>query len=176
MAKICLWKIETGRGLAEEHPMIRKGSVIWLSKEAASGGWPVRGTMSACLHPQLCSTLCDPKDYSPPDSSAQGIPLEWVAVSSFRRSSPPRDQTHISCIGRQIHHWAAWDAWEEPQVRDQWDVCLGALLLLGHLWAAATGSDRTSMVVKRRSGPSEASKEGSRSPGGNTSRYLGWRL
>ena len=27
---------------------------------------------------------------------------EWVAISSFRGSSQPRDQTHVSCIGRQI--------------------------------------------------------------------------
>ena len=35
---------------------------------------------------QLCPTLCDPMDYSPPDSSVHGILqariLEWVAVSS----------------------------------------------------------------------------------------------
>ena len=38
--------------------------------------------------------------------------LEWVAVSSFRGSSRPRDQTHVSgvfCIGRQIlYHWATF--------------------------------------------------------------------
>ena len=28
--------------------------------------------------------------------------LEWVAISSSRRSSQLRDQTHFSCIGRQI--------------------------------------------------------------------------
>ena len=47
-----------------------------------------------------CPTLCDPMDCSPPDSSIQGIIqagiLEWVAMSSSRGSSPPRDQTHIS--------------------------------------------------------------------------------
>ena len=37
--------------------------------------------------------------------------LEWVAISSSRGSSPPRDQTHISCIGRQILYcWANWEA------------------------------------------------------------------
>ena len=30
--------------------------------------------------------------------------LEWAAVSFFRGSSRPRDQTCISCIGRQILH------------------------------------------------------------------------
>ena len=60
-----------------------------------------------------CLTLCDPMDCSPPGSSVQGILqariLEWVAISSSRGSSPPRDQTHVSCssfIGRQIlYHW-----------------------------------------------------------------------
>ena len=40
--------------------------------------------------------------------SRQGI-LEWVAISSFRGSSQPRDQTHVfyvSCVGRQVlYYW-----------------------------------------------------------------------
>ena len=48
----------------------------------------------------------DPMDCSPPGSSVHGISqarmLEWVAISFSRRSSQPRDQTHISCVGRQI--------------------------------------------------------------------------
>ena len=28
--------------------------------------------------------------------------LEWVVISSSRVSSQPRDQTHVSCIGRRI--------------------------------------------------------------------------
>ena len=54
---------------------------------------------------QSCPTLCDPMDCSLPGSSIHGILqariLEWVAISSFRWSSQPRDQTrvsHISCI------------------------------------------------------------------------------
>ena len=42
-----------------------------------------------------CPTLCDPMDCSPPGSSVRGILqariLEWVAVSSSRGSSRPRD-------------------------------------------------------------------------------------
>ena len=35
--------------------------------------------------------------------------LEWVAVLFSRGSSQPRDQTRISCIGRQIvYHCATW--------------------------------------------------------------------
>ena len=33
--------------------------------------------------------------------SRQNI-LEWVTMSSSRGSFPPRDQTHISCIGRWV--------------------------------------------------------------------------
>ena len=53
--------------------------------------------------------LCDRMDCSPPSSSVHGIfqarILEWVAISSSRGSSCPRDQTCVPCIccsGRQI--------------------------------------------------------------------------
>ena len=46
---------------------------------------------------QLCQTLCDPMDYSPPGSSVHAISqariLEWSAISSSRGSSWPRDHT-----------------------------------------------------------------------------------
>ena len=39
---------------------------------------------------QWCLTLCDPMDYSPPDSSVHGILqariLEWVAILFFKES------------------------------------------------------------------------------------------
>ena len=54
---------------------------------------------------QLCLTLCDLMDCSPPGSSVHGIfparILEWVAIPFSRGSSWPRDGTrisHISCI------------------------------------------------------------------------------
>ena len=44
-----------------------------------------------CLVAQLCLTLCDPIDCSPPGSSVHGILqagiLEWVAISFPRRPS-----------------------------------------------------------------------------------------
>ena len=44
---------------------------------------------------QLCPTLCDPVDWSLPDSSVHGILqariLEWVAVPFSRGSFHPRD-------------------------------------------------------------------------------------
>ena len=53
-------------------------------------------------------------DYSPPGCSVHGIAqagiLEWIAIS-FSRSSWPRDQTWVSCIGRCIlYHWATREA------------------------------------------------------------------
>ena len=65
---------------------------------------------------QSCPTLCDPMDCSPPGSSVHGISqariLEWVAISSSRGSSWPRDQTYVSCIGRQILY--LWTTREAP--------------------------------------------------------------
>ena len=50
----------------------------------------------------VVSESCKPMDYRPPGSSVHGISqagmLEWVAISFFRRSPQPRDQTWISCI------------------------------------------------------------------------------
>ena len=51
---------------------------------------------------QSCPTLCDPMDSSPP-----GFPIheilqagirEWVVMPSSMGSSPPRDQTCVSCV------------------------------------------------------------------------------
>ena len=65
-----------------------------------------RGYMYVALAAQSCPTVCDPMDCRPPGSSVQGILqvriLEWVAISSSRGSSRPRDGTHVSCIDRQI--------------------------------------------------------------------------
>ena len=68
-------------------------------------------TLPVCLPSQSCPTLYNPMDYSPPDSSVYGISqariLERVVIS-FSRSSGPRDQTSVSCIGRPgpspLHH------------------------------------------------------------------------
>ena len=54
-----------------------------------------------------------------PGSSSRGIVqariLEWVAISSSRGSSWPRDWrciSFVSCVGRQIlYHWATWEGW-----------------------------------------------------------------
>ena len=66
------------------------------------GGWSVRRMCCVlCLVAQLCVTLCNPMDCSLPGCSVHGILQaipEWVAISSSRGSSQPRDQTQVSCI------------------------------------------------------------------------------
>ena len=61
---------------------------------------------------QSCPTLCILVDCSPPGSSVHGILqagiLEWVAMSSFRGSSQPRDRTHISCIADEFFTAESW--------------------------------------------------------------------
>ena len=80
-----------------------------------SGTVPCKGARVCASVVQLCPTLCDPTDCSPPRSSIHGILqarlLEWVAMLSSRGSSRPRNWTrvfHVSCISRQVlyhqHH------------------------------------------------------------------------
>ena len=64
---------------------------------------------------QSSLTLCDPMDGSLPGSSIHGIfqarILEWAAISFFRGSSQPRDQTWVSCIAdRRFTVWAIREA------------------------------------------------------------------
>ena len=66
---------------------------------------------STCVHAQSFLTLRDLVDCSRAGSSVHRISqariLEWVAISSSRGSSQPRDRTHISCIGGWfLYHWA----------------------------------------------------------------------
>ena len=68
--------------------------------------WEILMSPKKCLQPrvcvcmlvtQLCPTLCDPMDCSPPSSSVHGILqariLGWVAIPFSKGSSRPRDQT-----------------------------------------------------------------------------------
>ena len=63
----------------------------------------------------LCLTLCDPMDGNPQDILSMGILqariLEWVAMSSSRGSSQPRNRTQVSCIaGGFFPIWETRDA------------------------------------------------------------------
>ena len=67
-----------------------------------------------CLVAKSCDSFVTPWTVARA-SSVHGISqariLEWVAISSSRISSPPRNQTSVFCIGRQIlYHSAAREA------------------------------------------------------------------
>ena len=77
---------------------------------------------AAKLH-QLCPTLCDPVDGSPPGSSIPGIlqarTLEWVAISSsnawkwkvkVKSLSPLRDPMDYGLPGSSVHGILEWVA------------------------------------------------------------------
>ena len=87
------------------------------AKPTPNKGCPSLGFSSYVMFSvtKLCLTLCDPMDSSLPGSSVHGNfqtkLLEWVAISSSRRSYPLWDRTHISCLaGRFFYHWATWEA------------------------------------------------------------------
>ena len=76
------------------------------------------GNMHACVLAKSlsCARLfVTPWNCSPPGSSVHGIlqarMLEWVTISSFRGTSPPRDGSWVSCIScacrRILHHWSS---------------------------------------------------------------------
>ena len=106
--------------------------------------WSLKALISycvcaACLVGQSCLTLCDSVDYSPPGFSVHEILqariLEWAAIPFSRGSSPPRDQTWVSCIGRQIQTpeinpciYANWYLTKVPKIHNGGErVCLKML-------------------------------------------------
>ena len=96
----------------------------WTRRSALQQSWLETVVIRVQLKPmgsvcaQSCPTLCNPLDCSPPGSSVHGVSQariqEWVAISSSRGSSQPRDQTCISCL----LHWQV-DSWplSHPGVR-----------------------------------------------------------
>ena len=92
---------------------------------------------------QLCLSLCDPMDCSPPGFSVHGILqariLEWVAISSSRGSSGPRDGTcvsYVSCTGR-------WVPYHQDRLRPHSEILLSLkkeqILLLTTSWMNLEG-------------------------------------
>ena len=65
-----------------------------------------------CSVTQLCPTLCDPINCSPPGSSVHGILqariLEWVAISVSRDLSDPGIEPMIDA--GKLYYWAMWEA------------------------------------------------------------------
>ena len=70
------------------------------------GSSQCRGFLPVCAAPSLSHARlsCNPVERSPPGASVHGLfqarTLGWVAISYCSGSSRPRDQIHVSCIGR----------------------------------------------------------------------------
>jgi len=126
---VCLgqkdWEIEINMSLDFEYRDLKLLSFYLLKKEnhdknreAHTCSWHICTSeciFCLCLVAQSCLTFCDPFDCSPPGSSVHEILqariLEWVAMSSSRGSSQPRDQTQVSHIaGRFFTIWATREA------------------------------------------------------------------
>ena len=79
--------------------------------------WSVPESESEVIQSSL--TLCDPMDCSLPDSCIHGIfqarTLEWAAISFYRGSFQPRDQTWVfRIVGRRFHrlsHQGSLSTW-----------------------------------------------------------------
>ena len=86
--------------------------------------------MCVCSGAQLCPTLCDPVDCSPPGFSVHGILqariLEWVAIFSSRGSSWPWDWTRASCTAGRFFT-------NEPPGKLHFWIVLGISNFLGRL-------------------------------------------
>ena len=94
---------------------IQVGNLLWVCTAGLWGLYELLIMPDLCVCvwiTQLCLTLCDTMNCSPPGSSVHGILqariLEWVAISFSRGSSRPRDWTQVSCIaGRFFTIWAS---------------------------------------------------------------------
>ena len=83
-------------------------SLLWRSLEI------IECLVVVGLVTQLCPTLCNPKEYSPPGSPVcwilQARILEWVAMPCSRRSSRPRNWICVTqelnpCLLSCLLHW-----------------------------------------------------------------------
>ena len=122
-----LWESPCEGSFDNWYPFVKKGRKKWLWSRERIWIWfeainehtechcPSRTTLkqpALNMHAQSLSRaqLCDPMDFSPPDSSVHGASqartLEGAAI--------PRDGTWVSClscIGRRIlYHCAIWEA------------------------------------------------------------------
>ena len=81
-------------------PRLQSG--VWLGGGVYLNRNLPLGTMCMWSVIQLCPTVGNPMDCSPPSSPVHGILqasiLEWVAMPSSRGSSQPRDQIRVSWI------------------------------------------------------------------------------
>ena len=110
--EVC-WRFLRGCGDREELPwwvcgLLQLGPLLTTL-------WRLHSSRSHAQSLNHVRLFFDPMDCSPPGSSVRGISqarvLEWVASSSFRESSWPRDWTWVSCVGKWIlYPWATGEA------------------------------------------------------------------
>ena len=118
---------------------------------------PIRKKESVAT--QLCPTLCNPVNCSPPGSSVHRILqariLEWVTISFSRGSSRPRDQTRVSRTGGRrfkiylIVHDMIHNAYLEQLVSGNWSTGVlnnPLVLLVSSLMLANYSSRQTEQV------------------------------
>ena len=110
-----LWLVEASLHLCPNLQVFSLDVHLYLNFLVFIGTVVLPDSVQFSLLTQSCPTLCDPMDCSPLGSSVYGISqariLEWVFMPFSGGSSWPRDQTWVSCIGRQIlYHWAAREA------------------------------------------------------------------
>ena len=95
---------------------------VWVCKECAQSvhSWlcPTQPLTCSYSAAQLCLTLCDPMNCSPPGSCVHGILqariLEWVAVPSSGDLSDPgiklASPVAPALAGGLLYPWASWEA------------------------------------------------------------------
>ena len=102
-APLCMGILQ-GRILEWVAMLSSRGSSQPKSPKLQADSLPAKPGKPILKVAQSCPTLCDPMDCSLPGLSLHGSLhariLEWVAMPSSRRSSQPRYQTQVSCIGR----------------------------------------------------------------------------
>ena len=116
-------------------------------KKSVAGPTHVLRERTTHVHAKLIHshpTLCNPSDCSLPGSFLHGIIqariLEWVAISSSRGSSWPRDRTCVSCTDRwMLYHWTTGGNYISLQIPG----CMAYSRRQDHLWRLATTSKHT---------------------------------
>ena len=117
-ARILAWvAISFSRGLSWTRDQTQVSCItdrfftVWATREALQWGiwlqlWWAKWNVSLSEVSQSCLTLCNPMDYSLPGSPIHGIfqaiVLKWVAISSSRGSSLPRESNQGLPYYRQM--------------------------------------------------------------------------
>ena len=102
MVKICLTRHLNLESIVL-NPMLGSVFLLYSLRECVC--------VCVCVCDLVVSTLCDPVDCRLSGSSLHGIfqarILKWVAISYFRGSLRPRNQTHVSGIA-YIGRWVLY--------------------------------------------------------------------